>query len=155
MHSEQVVITRKTIEYLINTDRPVVAVGTTSMRTLESLYWFGVALLDNPESEFIIHQEDPYRKELLPDKLQALNAVLSYMKMHTLETLVGNTSIFIYPGYTFKICNALITNFHLPGSTLILLVAAFIGDDWKKVYSSALENNYRFLSYGDSSLLIP
>jgi S-adenosylmethionine:tRNA ribosyltransferase-isomerase len=77
------------------------------------------------------------------------------MKMHTLETLVGNTSIFIYPGYTFKICNALITNFHLPGSTLILLVAAFIGDDWKKVYSSALENNYRFLSYGDSSLLIP
>ena len=126
------------------------------MRTLESVYWFGVKLLKNPESTFIISQNDPYEYNgELPSKQEALSRVLKYMQDQKIEPLTGETSIYIMPGYTFRVCEALITNFHQPGSTLILLVAAFIGNDWKKVYDEALSNNYRFLSYGDSSLLIP
>jgi S-adenosylmethionine:tRNA ribosyltransferase-isomerase len=156
MHSEQVVITKKTIEHILSGKR-IIAVGTTSMRSLESVYWFGVNLLDNRESEFLIGQTDPYRKRSLPvsTSTQSLHAVLKYLDDNHLETLIGSTSIFILPGYSFKICQGLITNFHQPGSTLMLLVAAFVGDDWRKIYESALENNYRFLSYGDSSLLLP
>jgi len=155
MHLEQVVIARKSIENLFQSDQFIVAVGTTSMRTLESLYWFGVQLLENPESVFRVTQDDPYKKRELPTRDQALQAILSRMDADGSTSITGNTSIFIYPGYEFKICNALITNFHLPASTLILLVAAFVGDDWKKIYDEALLNDYRFLSYGDSSLLIP
>jgi S-adenosylmethionine:tRNA ribosyltransferase-isomerase len=154
MHSEQVVITRTAIENLLQPDRKIIAVGTTSMRTLESLYWFGCKLVANPESEFIITQQDAW--QLTPvEKNEALQAVLDYMHRYQLPAITGNTSIYIYPGYTFHICQGLITNFHLPGSTLMLLVAAFVGDDWKKIYREALENKYRFLSYGDSSLLLP
>lgn len=155
MHHEQVVVTRKSIENLLRTDRFVVAVGTTSMRTIESLFWFGVKLLENPECEFVILQDDPYREIKLPTTTEALKAVTAYMDVQQISTLTGTTSIFIYPGYNFRICRGLITNFHLPGSTLVLLVAAFVGENWKKVYEEALQNNYRFLSYGDSSLLIP
>jgi S-adenosylmethionine:tRNA ribosyltransferase-isomerase len=155
MHLEQIVITRKTIENLLQADQFIVAVGTTSMRTLESLYWYGVKLMENPESVFIVLQDDPYRKRELPTSSQALQAILSRMDVDGCTSITGNTSIFIYPGYTFKICQALITNFHLPASTLILLVAAFVGNDWKKIYDEALRTDYRFLSYGDSSLLIP
>lgn len=155
MHHEQVVISRKSIEHLLRTDRFIVAVGTTSMRTLESLYWFGVKLLENPENEFNITQEDPYQPRALPSSLEALVAIASHMDRQRLDSLSGTTSIFIYPGYSFKICQGLITNFHMPASTLILLVAAFIGEDWKKIYDEALDKKYRFLSYGDSSLLIP
>ncbi|MEQ8475922.1 S-adenosylmethionine:tRNA ribosyltransferase-isomerase [Fulvivirga sp.] len=155
MHSEQVVVTFENIENLLNNDF-IVSVGTTSMRTLESLYWYGVKLL-NSESEFFIHKLYPYQHdaENLPSKNEALIAVKSHLTENGLTQITGQTEIFIFPGYEFRICNGLITNFHLPGSTLILLVAAFIGEDWREVYKKAIANDYRFLSYGDSSLLLP
>jgi S-adenosylmethionine:tRNA ribosyltransferase-isomerase len=152
MHNEQVWIHRDTIESLLSTSQTI-AVGTTSMRTLESLYWFGVRLHHKKE-DFYIRKEDPYEMEAI-EKHDALQNVLHFMDQHQLFQLGGQTEIFLYPGYNFKMCDGLITNYHLPNSTLILLVAAFIGDDWRKVYQEALNNNYRFLSYGDSSLLIP
>ncbi len=155
MHHEQLVVTRKSIENLLKPNQFVIAVGTTSMRSLESLYWYGVTLLENPDSEFVISQNDPYQTKVLPSRDEALQAIIWRMDKSGLTSLTGTTSIFIYPGYEFKICQGLITNFHLPASTLILLVAAFIGDDWREIYDEALHNNYRFLSYGDSSLLIP
>ncbi len=155
MHTEQIVVSRVTIQNLLKENKFIIPIGTTAMRTLESLYWFGVKLLENPESKFSIDQNDPYLKRDLPSRAEALNSILTHMENHSVTTIMGNTSIYIYPGYTFKMCNGLVTNFHLPGSTLILLVAAFIGDDWRKVYKEALQTNYRFLSYGDSSLLIP
>ncbi|MBX2963610.1 MAG: S-adenosylmethionine:tRNA ribosyltransferase-isomerase [Cyclobacteriaceae bacterium] len=156
MHQEQVLVTRGNIENLLHQERFIVAVGTTSMRTLESVYWFGVKLLTNENADFVIDQHFAYQAHHnLPDKKEALLAVKHYMMRNNLDTLVGHTSIYILPGYTFRICQGLITNFHLPGSTLMLLVAAFVGDRWKDIYREALSNHYRFLSYGDSSLLIP
>lgn len=152
MHNEQVIINRNTVEKLINQSR-VIAVGTTSMRTLESLYWFGVKL-GSGKSEFHILKDDPYTFEPQA-KEQAMKNVLSYMDQNNLVQLLGQTEIFIYPGYQMRVCKGLVTNYHLPGSTLILLVAAFVGQDWKRIYQQAIENNYRFLSYGDSSLLLP
>lgn len=155
MHFEQVSIRRQVIDNLIDANKKIIAVGTTSMRTLESLYWFGVKLLTEPQSDFDITQNDPYT---LPDSItkeQALAAVINFMENKGISNLTGTTSIFIYPGYRFRICTGLITNFHQPGSTLMLLVAAFIGQNWKEVYSQALAHQYRFLSYGDSSLLLP
>lgn len=154
MHEEQVIITRANVENLLIPGRMITAVGTTSMRTLESLYWYGARLLQDPQSEFRIGQRDAYTMADPPPE-KALAAVLTYMNDKQLDTLVGETSIFIRPGYPFKVCKALITNFHQPASTLILLVAAFVGEDWRKIYDEALKNDYRFLSYGDSSLLIP
>lgn len=155
MHEEQVIITRKNVEGLLLPGRIVTAVGTTSMRSLESLYWFGAKLIQNADSEFAIGQRDPYTYSSPPSLEKSMDAVLRYMDKNREDTLVGETSIYIRPGYSFKVCRALITNFHQPASTLILLVAAFVGDDWKKIYEEALKNDYRFLSYGDSSLLIP
>jgi len=156
MHNEQIVIRRDNIDTLLRGNRFIVPVGTTSMRTLESLYWYGVKLLKDPEAAFIIEQTDPYTHTApLPDAPTALHAVKQYMDRHNLDLLTGETSIYIMPGYTFRLCRALITNFHQPASTLILLVAALIGPDWKQVYNEAMTNGYRFLSYGDSSLLIP
>jgi S-adenosylmethionine:tRNA ribosyltransferase-isomerase len=155
MHHEQVVITKETITKILDPTKTIIAVGTTSMRTLESLYWFGAKLLTDSASEFYITQNDPYISQNHPDKTDALNAVLRYIDSKNIDTLLGTTSIYIHPGYTFKICKGLITNFHQPASTLMLLVASFIGADWKTVYDAALNNDYRFLSYGDSSLLIP
>jgi S-adenosylmethionine:tRNA ribosyltransferase-isomerase len=155
MHDEQIVISRTNLENILAHDF-IVAVGTTSMRTLESLYWYGVKLTEDPESEFVITQTDAYEERtLLPDTKSAIQKVLKFMSVNNLETVVGRTSIYIKPGYDFKVCKSLVTNFHQPGSTLILLVAAFVGSDWKKIYDEALDNEYRFLSYGDSSLLIP
>jgi S-adenosylmethionine:tRNA ribosyltransferase-isomerase len=127
------------------------------MRTLESLYWYGVKLMDEPESSFFIEKLFPYQMadRALPSKKEALGLVLNHLKMENLNQISGTTEIFIFPGYKFKICKGLITNFLLPQSTLILLIAAFIGSNWKKIYQSALENDYRFLSYGDSSFLFP
>lgn len=152
MHNEQVWIQRDTIESLLSS-KQTIAVGTTSMRTLESLYWFGVRLHHGKE-DFYIHQVDPYGMKPIA-KQAALQNVLRFMDLKQLSQLGGQTEIFLYPGYTFRMCDGLITNYHMPNSTLILLVAAFIGDDWRKVYKEALQNDYRFLSYGDSSLLIP
>jgi S-adenosylmethionine:tRNA ribosyltransferase-isomerase len=154
MHQEQVVFTRQNIDALIRAET-VIAVGTTSLRTLESIYWFGVKLIQDPSSEFDIDQQYAYTHENPPQAADALEAVRHHMQTYDIETITGETSIYIIPGYKFRLCRGLITNFHQPSSTLILLVAAFIGDDWKRVYEEALAYDYRFLSYGDSSLLLP
>lgn len=156
MHREQVVISRQNLEDLYKDGGKFIAVGTTSMRTLESLYWYGVKLLKDPEAPFFISKEDAFRPSgNLPTLKSAMGAVLEKMDRSKTDELWGETEIFIVPGYEFKVCQGLLTNFHQPESTLILLVAAFIGPDWRKVYQDALKNNYRFLSYGDSSLLLP
>lgn len=155
MHAEQVTVSRDTLLALRGSSN-VIAVGTTSMRTLESLYWFGVKLQEDTQAEFIIDQRYAYvYNKPLPTREAAIDAILHYMDQRRLTSLSGETSIYILPGYRFRICRGLITNFHQPGSTLIVLVAAFIGADWRAVYDEALRNGYRFLSYGDSSLLIP
>jgi S-adenosylmethionine:tRNA ribosyltransferase-isomerase len=156
MHSEQIVISKKNIENLIKENKFIVPVGTTSMRTLESAYWYGAKLLLDDKAQFTISQKDPYNYPFQPPgKIAALQALIKKMEKENQSYLIGNSSIYIYPGYHFKICDGIITNFHQPGSTLILLIAAFVGTDWKKIYKEALDNDYRFLSYGDSSFLIP
>jgi S-adenosylmethionine:tRNA ribosyltransferase-isomerase len=153
MHQEQVVISRQNIENILK-NKNVVAVGTTSLRSLESLYWYGVRLIESGTSLFDIKQEEPYMHKHLPTATEAITAVGSYMDSANKRCITGHTSIYILPGYSFRICRGLVTNFHQPASTLILLVAAFVGDDWRKIYEEALNNGYRFLSYGDSSLLL-
>ena len=156
MHEEQVIIRRSNLENLMLPDKLVIAVGTTAMRTLESLYWYGVRLLADGDAPFIIEKLLPYQSERdLPSQRQAFQAIMEYMEQRNLEELTGRTSIFIFPGYPFKVCHGLITNFHQPGSSLLLLIAAFIGPAWKKVYNAALNHQYRFLSFGDSSFLMP
>ncbi len=156
MHSEQIIINRRNIENLLLSGKKVIAVGTTAMRTLESLYWYGARLIKDPSAPFIIHKLEPYQMERQPPALkEALGAILRHMDHLKTDQLTGHTSIFIFPGYSFKVANGLITNFHQPGSTLLLLIAAFIGEDWRRVYDEALNRDYRFLSYGDSSLLLP
>ncbi len=153
MHSEQIIVTLENVENIIKSNK-IIAVGTTSMRTLESLYWFGAMLKNNPEADFNIEKLYPYQNHFsLPTLNESMTFVKDYMERKNLGSIIGETEIFIFPGYKFRVCDSLVTNFHLPGSTLILLVAAFIGEDWRKVYNQALENNYRFLSYGDSSVL--
>ncbi len=156
MHSEQVVISLKNIETLLKSEQ-VISVGTTSMRTLESLYWYGVKIIKEQDYVFKIPKLYPYQHNgyQSPSMKEAIEAVKSFMVAQNVEKINGHTEIFIFPGYQFRVCNGLITNYHLPGSTLILLVAAFVGEDWRKIYKEALDNNYRFLSYGDSSLLLP
>lgn len=156
MHSEQVVITRGNLEVLAQAKR-ICVVGTTSMRTLESLYWFGVKLMQQGNEKFHIDKLEPYLYDFgdLPIRNEVFQHLLNYMNTNGLDELRGDTEIFIMPGYQFQVCDMLITNFHQPGSTLLMLIAAFIGDDWKKLYHEAMDNNYQFLSYGDSSLLIP
>ncbi|WP_017729834.1 S-adenosylmethionine:tRNA ribosyltransferase-isomerase [Nafulsella turpanensis] len=157
MHREQIIIRRQNIEALLSAKGPLIAVGTTSMRTLESLYWYGVKLLSKPDAPFFISKEEAYTypEDKLPLPKQALEAVLSKMEAEGKEEIWGETEIFIVPGYQFRLVKGLVTNFHQPESTLVLLIAAFIGPDWKKVYQEALSGGYRFLSYGDSSLLLP
>lgn len=155
MHAEQVVVSRQSVEALLNA-KHTVAVGTTSMRTLESLYWFGVRLHEQPDAEFNIPKLYPYETPLQHvSREDSLQRILHNLDAHGQDKLLGLTSIYLFPGYRFRLCDGLITNFHQPGSTLMLLVAAFIGPDWKRVYQAALDHAYRFLSYGDSSLLLP
>lgn len=153
MHNEQIVVSQKTIEQLLHQQKRIIPVGTTSMRTVESLYWMGVNLLTAKENPFVVTQKTPYEKEITTPAKESLQTLLDYLQKNKEDTIIGHTSIYIHPDYQFRMCEALITNFHQPGSTLILLVAAFVGDDWKKIYQEALNNQYRFLSYGDSSLL--
>lgn len=156
MHSEQIAITLNNLETILRS-KHIIAVGTTSMRTLESLYWYGVKLMKTDNDSFNIEKFAPYQYEShqLPELKESIEAVKSHMLNKGLKTITGFTEIFIFPGYTFQVCQGLITNFHMSGSTLILLVAAFIGEDWRNVYQEALDREYRFLSYGDSSILIP
>ncbi len=154
MHSEQLEIKRETIEKLLLHSGKVVAVGTTSVRTLESMYWYGVQLIENQGNRFEIEKLAPYvSRAYCPTRKEALQAILNEMEQSNSDTLFGTTSIFIFPGYKFQLVDGLITNFHQPGSTLVLLIAALVGEDWKKIYQEALDSDYRFLSYGDSSLL--
>jgi S-adenosylmethionine:tRNA ribosyltransferase-isomerase len=155
MHSEQIIITKDNLNRILNSKYNI-AVGTTALRTLESTYWFGVQLLLSSKTTFHIDKLAPYtyQGQDLPSVNNAIQQVLEFMNSNDINTIKGDTEIFIMPGYEFKVCQGLITNFHQPGSTLILLVAAFVGHDWQKIYNTALNNEYRFLSYGDSTLLL-
>jgi S-adenosylmethionine:tRNA ribosyltransferase-isomerase len=157
MHAEWIDVSTIAIENIIaNLDDTIVAVGTTSLRTLESLYWLGVKALLHPSllqlqiTQWEVYDELSGANITVKDALQAL---LKWLQQNNLTQLFTQTQILIAPGYKFKIVKALVTNFHQPQSTLLLLVAAAVGDDWKEIYSYALENDFRFLSYGDGSLL--
>ena len=162
MHTEHIAVRRQTIEKLIAHGGEAIAVGTTSVRTLESLYYMGILAQQGAE-DLHVPQWMPY--ETLPSQtsnlqspistLNALKALLSYMDQHQLDVLHSSTQIIIAPGYEYHIVRRMVTNFHQPQSTLLLLVSAFLKGDWKKVYDYALAHDFRFLSYGDSSLLIP
>ncbi len=157
MHTEQVVYTQENLRNLLTHLDHLIAVGTTSMRALESLYWMGVKLLNNEPNLFLLDQQYAYQVSVTqqPGVEDSVRAVLQYLITNKQESVVAHTGIYITPGYEYKLCKGIITNFHQPGSTLILLIAALIGDNWKRIYKEALENEYRFLSYGDSSLLLP
>jgi S-adenosylmethionine:tRNA ribosyltransferase-isomerase len=157
MHQEWIIINRKTIQDLYDNDF-IVSTGTTSLRTLESLYWISYLILnkkinDDTVESIKINQWLPYETDFNTSKKFALKSVLDFMEKHNLDKLTATTSIMIVPGYKFRIVDALITNFHQPQSTLLLLVSAFIGENWRKVYKHALETDYRLFSFGDSSLL--
>jgi S-adenosylmethionine:tRNA ribosyltransferase-isomerase len=155
MHTEQIVLKKENIEELLaNLDKRVMCVGTTSVRTIESLYWHGVKVLKNGNrySEIDVKQWDPYQEECRISARESLQAILESMEQENRNVLIGQTQLMIAPGYEYRIVDAMITNFHQPKSTLLLLVSAMIGDSWKSVYQFALENNYRFLSFGDACM---
>ena len=155
MHTEQIVLKKENIEELLaNLDKRVMCVGTTSVRTIESLYWHGVKVLKNGNrySEIDVKQWDPYQEECRISAKESLQAILESMEQENRNVLIGQTQLMIAPGYEYRIVDAMITNFHQPKSTLLLLVSAMIGEDWKRVYQFALENNYRFLSFGDACM---
>ena len=159
MHAEWMDVTAATINELIKNSANIIAVGTTSLRTLESLYWMGVKCLLNPNAaieELMIYQWDVYETPLSESNYsstEAFGGLLTWLKKNNGDRLISATQILIAPGYQYRVVNAIVTNFHQPQSTLLLLVAAAIGDDWRKVYAYAMENDFRFLSYGDGSLL--
>ena len=156
MHTERFEVSIDSLLRIKNAKGKRIAVGTTSLRTLESMYWIGEQLSKNRDanvSEFEIKQWQPYDNAASISSNEALENIINWLQKKQLKTLIGKTSLLILPGYNFKFADALITNFHQPNSTLLLLVAAFIGKDWQKIYEHALQNDYRFLSFGDSSLL--
>ena len=160
MHTEYVSVRRETITKLLSHDCQAIAVGTTSVRTLESLYYMGLKVLRNPElteGQLHVSQWEPYHTGDSPrcDAVEALRALADWMDARRMDVLHSSTQIIICPGYDYKIVRMLVTNFHQPQSTLLLLVSAFVGGDWRKIYDYALTHGFRFLSYGDSSLLIP
>ncbi len=157
MHAEYIDVNIETIGQIKQNLDKVAAVGTTSLRTIESLYWLGVkAHRDSKASSLSLLQWEVYDDRFLNTKLtaaEALTALVDWMRSKNITNIFTKTQILIAPGYTFRIANMLITNFHQPRSTLLLLVAAAIGDDWKKMYAHAMENDFRFLSYGDGNLI--
>jgi S-adenosylmethionine:tRNA ribosyltransferase-isomerase len=158
MHAEWIDVSIETIEQLLlNIDSPITAVGTTSLRTIESLYWMGIKVLLEPSLKPVrLGQWEVYEDHLVNKKItakEALGELQAWMKKNDLTRLFTQTQILIAPGYQFKIVNALVTNFHQPQSTLLLLIAAAVGNDWKKIYDHALQHDFRFLSYGDGCLL--
>ena len=162
MHTEFISVRRSTIQKLISHDASAIAVGTTSVRTLESLYYMGLKVMQNPdlsEEQLHVAQWEPYEivnsEKRIVNSVEALKALAAWMDARGLEVLHSSTQIIIAPGYDYKIVKMLVTNFHQPQSTLLLLVSAFVKGDWRKIYDYALAHDFRFLSYGDSSLLIP
>ena len=163
MHTEYIAVHRRTIERLLAHDCQAIAIGTTSVRTLESLYYMGLKVLANPdirEEALHVNQWEPYGAETAPNEkwvsaTEALTALRDWLDRHGQTVLHSSTQIIIAPGYDYKIVKMLVTNFHQPQSTLLLLVSAFVHGDWHKIYDYALAHDFRFLSYGDSSLLIP
>lgn len=156
MHTEFISVSKETVETLYENEKDLIVVGTTSMRTVESLYYIGKKILQNPEispEELLVSQWEPYDEEDHVAPKLALKAIIDYLDKNNQEQLITATQIIIVPGYQFHYPQAIITNFHQPQSTLLLLIAAFIGKGWKRIYDYALQNGYRFLSYGDSSLL--
>ena len=152
MHREPFVVSRELLVKLRDTQKPVVAVGTTSVRTLESLYYVGISCLEQG-SPADVDQWAPYVREYAPTRREALSAIVKYLDDNHLDELKVGTRIIIVPGFRFRIVDAMVTNFHQPQSTLLLLISAFVGGDWHTIYDYALANGFRFLSYGDSSLL--
>ncbi len=155
MHTEQIVVSVEAIKHIYQKlDEKVIAVGTTSLRTLESLYWMALKIKKG-HNNYDVQQWDPYKgNDEQMDAKEAILVLINYLEKNNLKYLKGQTQLMIAPGYQFKIIKGLITNFHQPKSTLLLLVAALIGDNWKTVYNFALENDFRFLSYGDSCLFL-
>lgn len=152
MHREPFVVTLELLERLIERKGKVVAVGTTSVRTLESLYYAGVSCIENGRPEDV-GQWDPYSREYDYPTDEALKAIVDYLKANGLKELKIGTRIIIVPGFRFRLVDILVTNFHQPQSTLLLLISAFVDGDWRRIYDYALANDFRFLSYGDSSIL--
>lgn len=158
MHTEYISVHRQTLEKLLRHGGRAIAVGTTSVRTLESLYYMGLKLHANPglnEEGLHVGQWEPYEREATLTPMEAIGEVLAYLDRHQLNTLHSSTQIIIAPGYEYKVVRMLVTNFHQPQSTLLLLVSALVKGDWRRIYDYALAHDFRFLSYGDSSLLIP
>ncbi len=158
MHTEYIAVRRQTLERLLAHGGEAIAIGTTSVRTLESLYYMGVKVQDNPdldESQLHVSQWTPYEQPATASAVDALRALLAWMDARGLTVLHSSTQIIIAPGYEYKVVKLLVTNFHQPQSTLLLLVSAFVHGDWRRIYDYALGHDFRFLSYGDSSLLIP
>ena len=160
MHTEHFAVTRRTVDRLLAKPEHVIAVGTTSVRTLESLYYIGCALArggadESADEAFTVGQWAPYDADAPTlTAEEALRAILRYLDRHGMDRLWAATQIIIAPGYPFKIVRGMVTNFHQPQSTLLLLVSAFVGGDWRTIYDYALAHDFRFLSYGDSSLLL-
>lgn len=158
MHEEYIEVRKALLEKLIAAGGSAVAVGTTSVRTLESLYFLGELVAENPaitQDELHVGQWTPYNREHSLSTVEALEALVAWLERNGLDRVHSHTQIMIAPGYTFRIVKAIVTNFHQPKSTLLLLVSAFVKGEWRKIYDYALANGFRFLSYGDSSLLIP
>ena len=156
MHAEFFEIEKKLIQYIIENNNQLIVVGTTSLRTIESLYWLGVKIIANPKiisNDLHLLQWDAYElseKEI--PKLEALHAIVNWMERNQLATLISKTQLMIMPGYRFRMVKGLVTNFHQPKSTLLLIIAAIVGPEWKAIYQHALDHQYRFLSYGDGCL---
>lgn len=158
MHTEYISVHRCTLEKLIAHGGNAISVGTTSVRTLESLYYMGLRLSKNPdlsEEQLHIDQWEPYETEATLSAVDAMKEIIAYLDRNKRDTLHSSTQIIIAPGYEYKIVKMLVTNFHQPQSTLLLLVSAFVNGNWRSIYDYALSHDFRFLSYGDSSLLIP
>ena len=157
MHAEQIYIPQQLIERLLKHRGPRIAVGTTTIRTLESIYWLGNQIATGSVSDVTnlkISQWEPYQGTKKVEPNESLQAILSFMKSRQTDHISASTEIIIVPGYEFTMIDGMLTNFHQPQSTLLLLVSAFLGGNWKTVYNHALQNNYRFLSYGDSNLYL-
>jgi S-adenosylmethionine:tRNA ribosyltransferase-isomerase len=157
MHTEFISVEKSLLVDLIKANGNVIAVGTTSVRTLESLYYIGITLLNNPdanEEELRVKQWAPYQQDYTISTADALQAIIDHLDRNGIDRYIGSTQIMIAPSFKFRVIRGMITNFHQPQSTLLLLVSAFVDGNWKAIYDYALIHDYRFLSYGDSSLLL-